>query len=305
MSMHLNKKIMPYHRGFTLIELIVAIAIGLIVSAAALQLFTGGLMTSRMQDAGAELQDSGIFGIEYMARDIRLANYGNTNNPVLNSITPMGGVVLTSGETGANLPLKDVSAGLLTKTGGSSNATGGSDQLTIQFIAPNAMLNCEGQKVEANEYIIQRYFLRQDGADGNLALACDANSPGSASASVAGLNDKNNGEVIMPRADQLRFYLGSKVGNNLMYYSIDEYKKAAAAAVSPNIPRIVSVRVMVLVRSKDPVSSKDIDPSKDSFAFLDGAVKPSDAKTKYMRRLYTTTIALRNGLGEKVYENAN
>lgn len=305
MSMHLNKKIMPYHRGFTLVELIVALAIGLIVSAAALQLFTGGLMTSRMQDASAELQDSGIFGVEYMARDIRLANYGNTNNPVLNSTTPMGGVVLTSGETGANLPLKDVSAGLLTKTGGSSNATGGSDQLTIQFIAPNAMLNCEGQKVEADKYIIQRYFLRQDGADGNLALACDANSPGSASASIAGLNDKNNGEVVMPRVDQLRFYLGVKVGSNLMYYSIDEYKKAAAAAAAPNIPRIVSVRVMVLVRSKDPVSSKDIDPSKDSFTFLDGTVKPSDTKTKYMRRLYTTTIALRNGLGEKVYENAN
>lgn len=296
-----SKKMLTNQHGFTLIELIVAIAIGLIVSAAALQLFTGGLITSRMQDANAELQDSGIFGVEYIARDVRLANFGNDNNPVLNDKTPMGGIVLTSGETGANLPLKDVSADLLTKTGIASNTTGKSDQLTIQFIAPNDMLNCEGQKVSANKYIIQRYFLRQDGADGNLALVCDANS-GSASVSIAGLKDTNNGEVIMPRVDQLRFYLGSKVGNNLMYYSIDEYKKAA---LTSNIPRIVSVRIMVLVRSKDPVSSKDINPSKDSFKFLDGEVTPSDTKTKYMRRLYATTIALRNGLGEKIYENAD
>ena len=296
-----SKKMLTNQHGFTLIELIVAIAIGLIVSAAALQLFTGGLITSRMQDANAELQDSGIFGVEYIARDVRLANFGNDNNPVLNDKTPMGGIVLTSGETGANLPLKDVSADLLTKTGIASNTTGKSDQLTIQFIAPNDMLNCEGQKVSANKYIIQRYFLMQDGADGNLALVCDANS-GSASVSIAGLKDTNNGEVIMPRVDQLRFYLGSKVGNNLMYYSIDEYKKAA---LTSNIPSIVSVRIMVLVRSKDPVSSKDINPSKDSFKFLDGEVTPSDTKTKYMRRLYATTIALRNGLGEKIYENAD
>lgn len=292
-------------RGFTLIELMVSIVIGLIVTAAALQLFTGGIISAKMQEAGAELQDSGIFGVEYMARDIRLSNYGNVNNPVLDNTTPMGGIVLTSGETGANLPLKDVSADLLTKSGGSSNVDKGSDQLTIQFIAPNDMLNCEGQKVKANEYVIQRYFLRADGAGSNLALACDANSPGSTSASTAGLNDKNNGEVIMPRVDQLRFYLGSKVGNNFAYYSTDEYNKAVKAAVSPNIPRIISIHAMVLVRSKDPVSSKDINPSKESFNFLDGVVKPSNTKTKYMRRLYSTTIALRNGLGEKIYESAN
>ncbi|MGM7372961.1 PilW family protein, partial [Acinetobacter baumannii] len=49
-------------QGFTLIELIVALALGLILVAAATQLFIGGLLSSRLQKANAEIQDSGIFG---------------------------------------------------------------------------------------------------------------------------------------------------------------------------------------------------------------------------------------------------
>lgn len=301
--MYLNK-FKPFHQsGFTLIELLIAIVIGLIVTAAAMQLFVGGIISERMQQAGADLQDSGVFGVEYIARDIRLANFGNDNNPILNHTTSMGGVVLSSGETGANLALKDVNSNLLTKSGGSSNVGTASDQLTIQYIAPNDMLNCEGAKVKANEYVIQRYFLRADGGSSYLALACDANTAGSTVVSIAGLNDSNNGEIIMPRVDQLRFYLGTRVGNNFEYYTIEQYKKTVESAVGDAIPRIVSIRAMVLVRSKDPVTSPDLDPDKDSYKFLDGTVKATDTKTKYVRRIYATTIALRNGLGDKVYES--
>ncbi len=306
MSFLIKDQMMNSQQGFTLIELVVALAIGLIVSAAALQLFTGGLITTKMQEASAELQDSGVFGVDYIARDIRLANFGNVNNPVLDTTTPNGGIIFTSGDPAsgkANLQLKDVSAGLLTKSGGSSETSASSDQLTIMFQAPNNMMNCEGRQVQANEYVIQRYFLRTD--NNNLALACDANTPGSMAPSIAGLNDKNNGEVIMPRVDLVRFYIGAKVGNNFSYYTIEQFKKAVNGATSPNVPRVVSIRMMVLVRSKDPITNKNIDPSKESFNFPDGVVTLTDKSTKYLRRLYTTNIALRNGLGEKIYETSN
>lgn len=306
MSLLEKNKIMRPQMGFTLVELIVALAIGLIVSAAALQLFTGGLITTKMQEASAELQDSGVFGIDYIARDIRLANFGNVNNPVLDTSTPNGGIVFSSGDPAsvkANLQLKDVSAGLLTKSGGTSETSASSDQLTIMFQAPNNMMNCEGRQVQANEYVIQRYFLRTDNK--NLALACDANTPGSMVPSIVGLNDTNKGEVIMPRVDLVRFYIGAKVGNNFSYYTIEQFKKAVNGATSPNVPRVVSIRMMVLVRSKDPITNKNIDPSKESFNFPDGVVTLKDKSTKYLRRLYTTNIALRNGLGEKIYETSN
>ncbi len=64
-----------FQQGFTLVELMVALALGLLISAAAVQLFLGGVLTSRMQEANAELQNSGVFGLDYVARDIRLSNY--------------------------------------------------------------------------------------------------------------------------------------------------------------------------------------------------------------------------------------
>lgn len=66
-----------YQKGFTLIELMVALVLGLLVSAAAVQLFTGSILSTRMQQANDELQNSGIFGLDYIVRDIRLANYEN------------------------------------------------------------------------------------------------------------------------------------------------------------------------------------------------------------------------------------
>lgn len=166
--------------GFTLVELIIALALGLIISAAALQLFIGGLITTRLQQASAELQDSGIFGLEYMAHDIRLTNYGNINHPELNHMTSLGGVVLTSGVSGdVNLPI-ELDEKFLTSSGNVSNVNVSSDQLTILFIAPEKMFNCEGAEVAAGEYVLQHYFLRKDDNGQNekdYALACDANKP--------------------------------------------------------------------------------------------------------------------------------
>ncbi len=112
-------------RGFTLIELMVALVLGLIITAAAIQLFTGGFLNARMQEANAELQNSGVFGLDYVARDIRLANYTDINNPALTEQTPWGGIVLTA-RTGTgenvNLPIPEIapfiSNGLLTHSVG-------------------------------------------------------------------------------------------------------------------------------------------------------------------------------------------
>lgn len=298
----MTKFISKHQRGFTLLELMIALVIGLLVMAAAMHLFLNGVVSAKMQESAAELQDSGILGLDYIAKDIRLANFGNDNQPVLNTATPAGGIVFTSGEDESNVNLSvDADEELLTKSGNPTGLDGAnSDQLTIQFKAPGDMYNCVGRKISQGDYVIQRYFLRANGK-GN-ALVCQANTSTGTSASVAGLN--GSGEIIMPNVDQLRFYLGTKVGNGadakMAYYSIDDYKTQSATA---NPPRIVSIKVIVLVRSNNTNSSEHIDPSEDTYKFLENVgLKASDTKSKYLRRLYATTIAIRNGLGEKVYE---
>jgi len=292
-----------HQKGFTLLELMIALVIGLLVMAAAMHLFLNGVVSAKMQESAAELQDSGILGLDYISKDIRLANFGNDNQPVLNTKTPSGGIVFTSGAGANDVNLSVASdATLLTKSGNPSGlgSAAKSDQLTIQFKAPSDMYNCVGRKISKDDYVIQRYFLRANG--GGNALVCQANTSTGAATSVVGLN--GTGEIIMPNVDQLRFYIGTRVGNGsdakMAFYSIDDYKTQAATA---NPPRIVSIKVMVLVRSNNTNSSEHIDPSKDTYKFLENVgLKASDTQSKYLRRLYATTIAIRNGLGEKVYE---
>ena len=112
----LNHPVSPTHlsvgsqQGYTLIELMVALVLGLLISAAAIQLFITSQNTFSLQQGGADVQDSSIFGLELMSRNVRMANYGG-GRPVMNDFTPIGGIVLTSDPAaektrlGATLPL--------------------------------------------------------------------------------------------------------------------------------------------------------------------------------------------------------
>ncbi len=334
---------MKKQAGFTLIELMVSITLGLIVTAAAIQLFTGGLISTRVQQANSELQDSGLFGLEYIARDIRLANQGNLSNPALNDQTPWGGIVLTARTatlTNTNLPIPAatpfISSGLLTHSVGTGEAVSTtanewlglskvkigsadavSDQLTIQFIAPTAMANCEGVNVLEGDLVVQRYFMRPDtSSPTDYVVACDANTPNATATAqpttLTGFGDA--GQVVIPRADHLKFLLGAKdSAGNLSYYTVNQYRAAATearrvaaatggatpqpakAATVP--PRIVLVKMGILVRSLDNTQNPSLDLTK-TLDILGDTVTPTDTTTRYARHVYTTTVALRNGLGE-------
>lgn len=298
-----------YAAGFTLIELMISIVLGLLLVAATSQLFVSGVISSRLQQAGADIQDNGLFGFDYLAKDVRLLNYGNVQNLVLTGTTPYGGLVLTS----ANLAVAPgLATGLLSHSGGepagsgnqwtgASNVNQKSDQLTIQFQAPFAMSNCEGSAVLASDLVVERYFLRQDaaGASTDLVLACDANTPSVGAgiqqpASITGLGDA--GQVVLNRVDQFHILLGARdTGGNMAYYTIKQYK-----AIPGLQPQVVSIKIAALVRSTDNTNSSAVDLSKkypilDQSATLNAVASPNT--NRYIRQVYTTTIALRNGLG--------
>lgn len=81
--------------GFTLVELMISLALGLIIVAAATLLFLTGQKSLAMQQGVAELQDNANFGLNYITQDIRLANL-NTKDAAINAQSLYGGIVLTS-----------------------------------------------------------------------------------------------------------------------------------------------------------------------------------------------------------------
>ncbi len=345
--------------GYTLVELMIALTLGLLITAAATQLFMGGVLNFRMQQAGADVEDNGTFGIDFLTQRIRLVNFGNDSNRLITDSTPWGGIVLSadtaSGTTtsqyapSSNLPLVQVSGSyvppaLLSSSPGSmdpvstatnywqglsnvtvSGTSTGSDQLTIAFSIPPTMQNmadCEGNTWTPPTLIIERFYLRPDtvagGSSGtnvqNLVLACNASTLSSSPASPASqpLNNAGGaGQVIMNRVDQFHVMLGtiSQDGNNTMvYYTIDQYKSlaktmyAAIHSGTSNVlpPRIVAIKLQLLVRSLDNTSNVQVDPTK-SYKLYDQTVTPvaetNQNTNRYVRQVYQTTVALRNAMG--------
>lgn len=319
---------MKYSKGMTLIELMLTLVIGLIVVAAAMQLFLTGSINYSLQKNLAELQDNGNFGLNYIIKDIKLANL-DADLAVINDRNKYGGIVFTSVKSyaalsaeeqqvqSANLPLNLTSnssdiANLTQANIGPSNVDGvASDQLVIQYKAfdPNGF-DCEGRSISQTEidqgtFIVQRYYLRPDGQAKNLALVCDAGrytslvETANLPTTIEGLGTRS--QIIMRRVDYFHVLLGVKQNNSdqFSYMTIDEYMGAGNQLIKDAAPRarIMSVQLAAIVRGFDSVSNNQTLPT--SFNVLGKQVSLTKAilSENYVREVVSQTVALRNGYG--------
>tara|TARA_R110002049_G_scaffold166379_1_gene332520 strand:- start:303 stop:569 length:267 start_codon:yes stop_codon:yes gene_type:complete len=72
--------------GFTLIELIISLVLGLLVSAAVIQVYIISARTSVVQQSASEVQDTTIFALQAVDDHIRLANLGNPISNITSTI---------------------------------------------------------------------------------------------------------------------------------------------------------------------------------------------------------------------------
>lgn len=310
--------------GLTLIELMISLTLGLLLSAAAMQLFLSGITVYKLQSSVNDIQDTAIFGLDFLSDHTALANLGS---PIaMTDTSAWTGIVLSTST--ANSAGTDTVGNLrrtkgnhsshvtLEATGISNVASLKSDQLVIQFRAPyDSFTDCEGNTHSGPQYdatsqttqdgnmIVERYFLRVDsdkpaGVPDKQAivLACDAGSytpqktaikQGDPSESTI-TNFGGSGSVLMQRVDHLRVNLGVQMTNGIAYLSIDKYK---ALATKPNI---IAVQVAVLARANDSMTADQV-PASQTFTLLDKTGQTiDDDSNKFIRRVYTQTIKLRN-----------
>ena len=62
-------------QGFSMVELMVAVVLGLLLTAAVLQTFVSLKRTYEFQEEFSRIQENGRFGIEFLSRDIRNADF--------------------------------------------------------------------------------------------------------------------------------------------------------------------------------------------------------------------------------------
>ena len=326
-----------HQHGFTMIELMVSLAIGLILVAVAVQLFVSGQVNYQIQQAASSVQDSGVFGLNAVSKNIRLANHGNSG--AMNDQSLYGGVVLSAQYVdedaaqkgnlhGLNVAEHPVSgAKYISKSQFNPSAFGtlNSDQLVIMYQAPMDMRTCTGRQVRGPNrsltqltkgwYVIEKYYIKKND-DQSADLYC-ADSFFIAKGEIApqSLIEEEEESLKIPAAEMLMGDYGQSTGHliakNVEYMrvqlvtrrqdqstavmDVDAYNKLEINEQHTSRPAIVGINLGWLVRADEKVQQG----TQRSYQVLDQKISVPD--DHFMRQIYSTTIALRNGgLGDVV-----
>jgi type IV pilus assembly protein PilW len=323
--------------GFTLLELMISLAIGLVLVAVAVQLFVSGQVNYKIQQAASSVQDSGVFGLSAVSKNIRLANHGNAG--AMNDQSLYGGIVLSTQYVDASRAIKGNLHGLkaakIAVTGNdyvsatalnpSAFGTLKSDQLVVMYQAPMDMRTCTGRQVRGPNrsltelkkgwYVIEKYYVKKN-ADQSADLYCsDSFFIAQGEAVPQSLKDDQDETLTIENSETLMGDYGKSVGHliakNVEYMRVQLIIRqknqttgvmdvAAYNAINMGealIPRpaIIGVNLAWLVRAGEKVP----DATKTSYQVLDKKISVPD--DKFMRQIYSTTIALRNGgLGDVI-----
>ncbi len=315
--------------GFSLIELMIALTLGLILVAIATQLLITGQVNYRIQSSASSLQNNGVFGVSYVTKNIRLANHGNAG--AMNDESLYGGIVLSAQTRNTAIPfaaagnlnniligttpISQVNAISANAINNSATITTKSDQLVIMYQAPMDMLTCTGKPLKGPEktatqftrgwYVIERYYINKNPNSNTADLHCaDArfiamgeSVPQSyKSTTISTVNTltenyaSDAGSMIAKNVEYMRIQLIVRYSNGTTRtLPINEYLAIPITTAAPHRPAVIGINMGWLVRSTEPVSMVE----ETDYSVLDQSM--SVPKDGFMRHVYTTTIALRNG----------
>ncbi len=283
-------------RGFSMLELMVAMALGLLISAAAIQLFLANQMSLNFQRGMNDVQANGRFAIDQMTREFMLAGLGpgvTTASSGTDDLNPVAFV---------NTDIPGLAAGQPVSTNNvQDSGIGESDQIVIQYFANTDTIDCEGGNVPAGRYVVSRYFIAADAANNDSpSLMCDAGSHNGTAMTVSGTagdpaNYGGTGTVLLAGVDSFQVLYGVDDGVNnraqvARYMTAIQYNALAAPR-----PEVLAVRIGLFLRSQERASNEVGLSAPPDVQILDialaGTSIPNDG---LLRRLFISTIMLRN-----------
>lgn len=245
--------------GFSLVELMIAAAIGLLLVAVIGNVYLAGRQSFRDQDEASRLQESGRFVLDIVSRalhDVGRTDFGPANTAGVPPVYLPGN---------ADFPVIPAGAVAL-------NATDGPDTITVRYLSGTAgerdcLGNNTGGAVGAPVLVAQTLAL--NGTD----LRCTV-TVGAGAAQT---------QPLASDIEDFQIMLG--IDNNNDGF-VDEY--AAPTAANAAISR--SVSICILARTADGMA-----PAAQQYVDCNGAVV--NAGDRRIRRAFTTVIGLRNRLG--------
>ena len=265
---------MPRHQaGFSLMELMIAITLGLVVLLAVGSIYVGSQQTYRVQEDNARIQEAGRYALEVLGRSIRQAGANAEMN--FNK---------TADALQCNVP------GVCDAIGGADGVivagVASPDRLIVQFYAGSEELNS-----------VSGLWIARDCTGGQAVLGTVVTN----TFSINGTNLQCTGSVAgaQPLVDnvvdfQVVYGIDNDASGNPGYQSADLYMAAPTAAQWPSV---VTARVCVQIRS----ANNGLTTSPQTYLNCAGALGTATGTAAFstagdlrLRRSFVATYSLRN-----------
>jgi len=324
---HLNMRTLHHCRGFSLVELMVALVITLILMAGIGQIFLSSKKSYTLQDSLSRIQETGRYAMEVLTQDLRRAGYwgGNADiNEISGTQTQFteDGNCLDSGSTDWALMLNRKVFGLDDNRTNyaclPSTTLPSKDILVVRYAAP-----WQVGGITTPSFANNQFYLRSSLFEGKLFRGSDQADPANditaagvrtselvsriyfVNPSTATATDKCGGDSVpslfrlglvngVPTAEEVAY----GVENLQIQYgidtppqddSVDSYVDADADPAAAMWDQVIAVRIWLLVRAECP----DYSYTNTTSYTMAGVTLPA-FNDNYRRKLYTSTVRLRN-----------
>ena len=266
-------------QGFTLVEIMVALMLGLVVLIGVIQVFISTQQSARIQQAASRMQEDGRIALDILNHYIRLVGYstfpwdkalnisgaGAIWNPAMNqrgfpanAAWPLAGQVVRGGESDVN----------------------GADSIRIRYqgSGDGSITTCLGRVVGINELTDITLSLTADDPVDGRSLQCTDNNTNTTQPLVAGLQG-------------IQILYGLSQGNGGIQAN-GRLTGVTAYVPADQVPadqwdRVIGVRIALLVRS----DQDGLTLESQSIMFNDAPLPVTDRRMRYVMG---TTVSVRN-----------
>lgn len=282
--------------GLTLIEMMVAVTIGLLLMVGIAQVYLSSMSTQRTQNDVTLLNESARFTFDLMSRELRKAGFRNTwqqNSASISEFCPTDGPLPQSAYIGVN-DAASISTSSADLSGTAIAISNRSDVLKVRFYGETsngteAITDCHGYPVAANQLVQETLYVAPDPANGNEpTLWCHTSNPAPVTAAHPGALP------LVAGVESLQMLYGEDTDSDGI---INRYVPWQLVS---KVHKVSAVKVSAVVRGPNALALGTVRTSFAHFPGYDQAANSDDgavftpASNDRLRKQFTTEIAIRN-----------
>lgn len=278
----------PHQQGVTLVELMIALIVGLILIASVLQIFVRNNQTYRMTDASSRVQEKARFAFSFLTKETRAAGYygcAGQATSITNTLNKSPDFLYDFGAAIEGFEATSSSAWAPTIDTSIKSPLGGSDILVIRGIFDNGIAitgqpsnsgACYAGNGSLFKISTKVFFIRNNTAGvPSLYLVENSNTP-----------EKLDPKELVEGISNMQITYGEGSGANNLVTSFSTANNVSDWA------SVISIRISLLMTSTEDNITENTGPASYS---LNGP-NISITSDRKLRRDFTTTIAIRNRL---------